>query len=101
MPSGILTVMVRRLLTTPAPWQLLQGESIICPLPLHTGQGTTCTNIVKPPFLMFWTFPAPLHLVQVFGDVPGLAPDPLHTSHFSVLGNCISFSVPLAASSSV
>src|SRR3972149_3159748 len=101
MPTGIFTVMVRRFFTSPEPWQFLQGESMILPCPLHVGQGVPWTYMAKLLFLMCWILPAPLHRGQVRGDVPGLAPEPPQTSHLSVLGTGISFSVPLAASSSV
>jgi hypothetical protein len=76
----------RRLRTSPDPLQLLHGDSIILPLPLHVGQVVTCTYMAKPLLRMFWILPAPPHLGQVFAVVPGLAPEPPQTSHFSVLG---------------
>src|SRR5512136_61094 len=91
--------MVRRLLTTPVPRQFLHGESMSLPLPPHVGQGVTWTYIAKLLFRICWTLPAPLHLGQVRTWVPGAAPEPPHTSHFSVRGTVISLSVPLAASS--
>src|SRR3972149_2992613 len=99
MPTGILTVILRRFFTSPEPRQLLQGDSINLPFPLHVGHGVTWTYMAKPVFLMFWILPAPLHRGHVRAWVPGLAPEPWHTSHFSVRGISISFSVPLAASS--
>src|SRR3990170_5332025 len=101
MPTGIFTLMLRRFFTSPEPRQFLHGESIRTPFPLQVAQGVTWTYVAKPVFRMFWIFPAPLHRGHVRGEVPGLAPEPPHTSHFSVLGTSISFSVPLAASSSV
>src|ERR1035437_5698094 len=101
MPMGTLTVILRRFLTSPEPWQLLHGESISLPFPLHVGQTLTCTYVAKPALRIFWILPAPPHLGQILADVPGFAPDPPQTSHLSVLGISISFSVPLAASSRV
>src|SRR5512136_581056 len=101
MPTGIFTLILRFLLTNPVPRQFLQGESIKVPFPLHVAQGVTWTYIAKLLCRMCCILPEPLHLGQVRGEVPGLAPEPLQTSHSSVLGTCSSFSVPLAASSSV
>ena len=47
------------------------------------------------------TLPLPPQVPQVFGLVPGLAPEPLQVSQVSQLGTRISVAKPSAACSSV
>ena len=53
MPIGTLTVILRLMPSSPEPWQLLHGESINLPFPLHVGQAVTWTYMAKPALRMF------------------------------------------------
>ena len=97
MPAGILTSSVLVFLMRPWPEQVRQGSGMILPVPWQLGQ--VCW-IEKKPWRMC-TVPAPEQVGQVFGEVPGLAPEPLQVSQFSQLGTRICVSLPAAASSSV
>src|SRR5436305_9487932 len=94
-PAGILTVyrLVRR--SRPEPLQRGQGSSITVPLPRQRGQG--CES-AKNPWLSATT-PRPLHSGQIFGAVPGFAPEPWHSEHAVSSVTGIFVSTPLSESS--
>ena len=96
-PAGIFTASVLCFFTRPAPWQLPHGLAIIFPEPWQVGH-VCCTE--KNPCDMR-TAPWPAQVEQVLGWVPGLAPEPPHDSHDSIVGMRILSSVPRAACSSV
>src|ERR671926_1586965 len=94
-PAGILTVyrFVRR--SRPEPWHFGHGSSITVPLPRQRGHG--CESANRP--WLSETTPRPLHSGQIFGAVPGFAPEPWHSEHdvSSVTG--IFVSIPFSESS--
>ena len=71
------------------------------PSPRQRGHADTLTIWPSIVWRTVRTSPRPLHCGQVVGDVPGLAPLPLHVSHVSSTRNSISFSVPVIASANV
>ncbi len=97
MPAGMLTSSTLFFLIRPAPLHAAQGSEITLPLPRQVGQ--VCW-IEKNPCCMR-TAPAPPHMVHVFGEVPGLAPEPWQVSQLSQAGTRMSVAKPLAACSSV
>src|SRR5699024_10673341 len=67
-------------------------------VPLHLEQ-VLCEDILPNGVCLISVMtPDPLHSEQVFLDVPGLAPDPLHTSHSSFLVTFNDTFLPKAAS---
>ena len=93
-PAGMLTESVRSLVTRPWPEQALQGSEITWPRPWQVGQ---VRSTVKKPDCER-TAPWPPQVEQVLGDVPGLAPVPLHTSHDTEEGTRICAFLPVKAS---
>ena len=74
-PAGMRTFTVRGRTSIPRPLQFLHLSLTTLPRPPQVGQ--TSENENGP-----WstaTEPAPLHVGQRSGNVPGLAPVPLHT----------------------
>src|SRR5215467_14122143 len=81
-PAGIFTSIDFSCSMRPAPRQSSQGEVITWPTPrqvLHVRETekNPCWNR---------TCPAPSHVRQVSGLVPGAAPEPLHFLHVSSFG---------------
>src|SRR5699024_4131841 len=97
-PAGTLIFIFLFFTSLPDPLQVGHSSSINSPLPPHSSHVPTLTNCPKGVCWAYLISPEPLHLVQVFTSVPGLAPDPSHVEHFSILRTCISFSTPNTAS---
>src|SRR3954451_18569641 len=91
IPAGMLTESVRVSLTRPAPEHLLHGSDTTSPRPWQVGQVRSMWK--KPPWLAR-ARPAPLHVGQVFGLDPGLAPEPEQTSQVTEVGTSISTVLP-------
>jgi len=86
MPAGIFTSSVLLFFTRPMPSQVVHGSGITWPLPRQVGH--VCWIEKKP--CCTRTEPWPPQLWQVFGLVPGLAPEPWQVSQFSQPGTRIS-----------
>src|SRR6476660_7534580 len=74
--------------------------SITCPRPLHTLQVSKVTkveNLFSLYTLLVWPWPS--HVPHLLILVPGAAPVPLQTWHFSTTGTSISSLVPFTTSS--
>src|SRR5919199_3470459 len=100
-PGGIWTLIVLSPRVRPSPRHFLQGDSTICPSPLHVGHGATLTNCPKNDRWARRTSPEPPHVGQTRGLEPGSAPFPLQRSHGSRSLRVRLFSTPLATSPSV
>ena len=96
-PAGTSTWQVRLARLRPEPPQAVHLSAITLPEPPHILQVRSI--IMKPPFILIR--PVPLQVEQVLGWVPGLAPEPLQTSHTSLRVNSKVLSQPKAASSKV
>ena len=81
----------------PRPWHSVQGLSMTRPPPPQAGQARA---MEKKPWLTRIS-PAPPQVVQTFGLVPGLAPEPLQVAQSSRRGMTTSLEPPNAASSKV
>ena len=82
----------------PEPLQVGQGSSITWPRPWQIGQ--VRSSVKKPPWV--WRMrPWPLQCWQVFGLVPGLAPEPEQASQVTEVGSRTCAFLPPKASSSV
>ena len=93
-PAGIVTCKLRSLVTRPWPPHELQGSLITWPRPAHVGQARS--TVKKPDCER--TAPAPPQVPQVFGWVPGLAPEPLHGSQVTDEGTRTVAVFPVKAS---
>src|SRR5947208_13232708 len=96
MPAGMLTDSERSSVTRPWPAHFGHGSLIVWPRPWHCGQ---VRSIEKKPCVAR-TLPWPLHIEQVTGWVPGLAPVPEHSEHEIEAGTRICAVLPENASSS-
>ena len=96
-PAGTLIFSSKRSRTNPVPPQLLQGFSIILPVPPHLGH--VCVKRIKP--FEDVTCPRPLQVGHVFFSDPGSAPEPLQVLQCTSLLYFTVFSTPLTASCKV
>src|SRR5690242_20641883 len=96
MPAGMLTESERSSVTRPWPWHLVHGSGMIVPRPWQVGQ---VRSIEKKPCAAR-TRPDPWQVPQVFGCVPGLAPEPEQTSQVIEVGTRICAVLPEKDSSS-
>ena len=95
IPAGIFAVILRSRPTRPAPRQAWQGLLMILPVPRQVEQGRA--TVRKPCWKRSW--PDPLQWVQVSGELPAAAPEPLQVSQVSSRGIWIAVSVPVNDSS--
>ena len=89
-PAGMRTCRARSRRTWPAPWQARQGSAITLPAPPQRGQ---VRSTAKKPWVAR-TRPAPPQVWQVVAWVPGLAPEPSHTSQVWAVAARTSTSAP-------
>ena len=83
--------------TAPTPLQAVHGVFTTEPSPWHSGH--VCVNITKPREVETW--PTPPQLPHCLRFVPGLAPDPAHSSHMTGVRSGTSRLQPVIASLSV
>ncbi len=96
-PFGMLMESVRSFVWRPVPPQPWQGSSITSPRPWQEMQAR---SMAKKPCCARMR-PEPPQVGQVFGLVPGLAPEPVQMSQVTLVGTRISAALPWNASSSV
>ena len=82
-PGGTLTFTFARVETAPVPRQVSHGSGITLPSPPQVGHGL---ETEKKPWVKRCA-PLPLQVRQVWGVVPGFAPDPEQVSHRFRIGN--------------
>src|SRR4030042_979891 len=80
-PFGIDTFRVLTVWVTPSPEHAEHAFRICFPAPLQVGHADIVTKLVYPRFCPLCTWPAPLHVGQVFMS-PGFAPCPPHDEHW-------------------
>ncbi len=98
-PGGISTATSRSLAITPVPRQLSHGSGMMVPVPVHMSHVATVIIVPRIPRRWTRTAPAPEQVGQVSRSVPGRAPDPVQTSHVTLVRKPTFASTPKHASS--
>src|SRR3989338_10501145 len=80
-PAGITIRSSSSRFKMPSPRHVEHGVSGTSPLPLHLGHARAVVNAPKKVLRVSRISPRPLQEAQLIILVPGLAPDPPHSSH--------------------